>query len=932
MTIRVELQDQVYQENLDNLLRGSSSEVLGEFKGVPEGKFTSIEGPVTQFSSVPTSFRITTDSPGENHTIRATLISVNSANQLSVRNRIIEKQVVPKNETFVVALNLLKGENQIDVFTKNDSTFTSVTASHVGTFLSSYAREIFSSTQNPLDEQERAIFSKFSSRVTEILIPFQDLYADPKSLRALISRFITRAYMTKSGATEGVRDFGAALLGTTPIFVPTKTDRSLFEPDVIPLFRRQLEFAGFEAHAWIPNFEIIHWLCFIKLVDSSRHFYQIQEIGENEVLILANGEPEIHRFDFDDPEATAYREFNVTDFRVVIEVLTKLNITLCAAGYPFDLFVTAANPLGQSRLTFDSLVPFDSGGLLDSPPLDPGDDGWVGFTLSGRFENYALNSDPFELALDSLFIFPDESSSLPECVYDKGFFTQQISLLSQAVDIGEDVLVSGSLNEEEGTSEENISIDEFRVDTDVMDFSSLAPFTPIGAASAISLNSAVALAGDSSLQLEKIASGAFAQVDWSGAALNFTGIGGDIVYLSAWLGEDVFGDLVDGIPAYPGKLATIEVTLKDSTGDSATFIYHKEHLVEGPNVLPLLLDHPELQSGSLNRADVTDIEFRATSVDSEDLWESLYFGRMYVLASQAHFRPSRAKIELEDIDDVFPQSLFGSSLIFTDRFGGIESFTGDETYNNFAENAYVPNLFKVELEVGVGTENFDREATAENLRVELGRQYSNALKVSVVNDLPGEIYLDVFSKQFSSTGDRNTLSFSNPNPGPDLIDVTSFAGGLEGQVTRLLNDNIAIAQQFSVGGGPATLRFVELFLHRIGDPSGSLYAAIHEDDSGEPGKFIARSYSKFADSLASEIPDYEIFRFDSLSLTPGDYWIVLSGTPAYEASADSDNHVVWARQSGGGSLPSAITDGVFAGTFWTLQPGIHHYFKAIGEG
>ena len=81
MTIRIALQDQVYQKNLDNLLRGSSSEVLGDFKGVPEGKFTDIEGPVTQFSALETPFRITTDSPGEIHTIRTTLISIDSANQ-----------------------------------------------------------------------------------------------------------------------------------------------------------------------------------------------------------------------------------------------------------------------------------------------------------------------------------------------------------------------------------------------------------------------------------------------------------------------------------------------------------------------------------------------------------------------------------------------------------------------------------------------------------------------------------------------------------------------------------------------------------------------------------------------------------------------------------------------------------------------------------
>jgi len=73
MTIKIELQKQTYQKNFDNMLRGSSSAVLGDFKGVPKGNFTEIDDDVTAFSILETPFRITTDSPGEVHTIRATL-------------------------------------------------------------------------------------------------------------------------------------------------------------------------------------------------------------------------------------------------------------------------------------------------------------------------------------------------------------------------------------------------------------------------------------------------------------------------------------------------------------------------------------------------------------------------------------------------------------------------------------------------------------------------------------------------------------------------------------------------------------------------------------------------------------------------------------------------------------------------------------------
>ena len=943
MTIRIELQPQVYQETLDDMLFGSDTDV-GTFKGVPPGGFTNLEGTVTQYTVFGTPFKITTDNVGVKHTIRSTLISLDNNLTVANRNRITEQVVVPVNETFTVLLSLRKGENQIDVFTENDGTFTSVIASHVGTFVTSYAREIFSSTQNPLDEQERALFSKFSARMTDILIPFQDLYADPKSLRTLISRFITRTYMTKNGSTQGVRDFGAALLGTTPIFVPTKTDEGIFEPNVVPLFRRQLEFAGFEAHSWIPNFEIIHWLSFIRLLDAARNYYTIQEIGESEVLITAGGISEIHRFDFDNPEASVYSEFNVTNFQVVVEILDKMFITFCAAGYPFDLFITANKPLGQRRLTFDSQIPWDSSEPLDQPDLDPGADGWVGFPLAGRFDGFALNSDPVDLFLDSLFVNPAIGSGLPQCAYN-GFFTQQVDLFSQTIDVPFNLSVEGEVNDPVGSVEENVSIDEFRVDTDIIDFSSFSDFLlkpripgkPTGGF--IVSNSSIALGGTSSVQFIKDTNGFFPVILWTnpGAPLDLTGTGADTVYLTVFLGEDVLGPSDSGVPSHPGKLLELVVKFLDSNNNSSTFVWSKEDLQPGVNVLPLILDFTSGTNGPLDRSDIIKIQFFPQPIDGSETWENFYLGRMHVLSEQAHFRPARAKIELEDIDGVFPQSLYGSELTFTDPDSVETVFTGDETYNDLNENAYVPKSYKIQLTVGEGTEGFDRPDTAENLRLELGRQ-GTFLKSQVVNDFSGgEIYVDVFSTQFSTTGTRNTLEFT-PDPSnpitPDLISVTSFAGGLEGQNTRLGGGtgNTAIAQQFAVTGGSATLRFAELFLHRLGSPTGSLTVTIHEDDTGQPGLLLAQAQNRFISDITDGVPNYEIFHFDATVLATGTYWIQISGDAAYEADEDAENHVIWGMSSVGSILPSAVADGTFSGgSVWAVSSEIHHFFKVIGD-
>lgn len=912
MTILIELQEQVYQSNFTNMLRGNNTVVLGRFKGVPTGNFTQIEGPLTQFSVLETPFRITTNSPGEVHTIRAELVSNESrTNALKVRNRIIEKQFVPVNNVVTVSIALLKGENSITVSTENDSSFTSVTSSHVGTFLTTYAREIFSSTQNPLDEQTRALFSDFSSRMTEILIPFQDLYADPKSLRTLISRFVTRAYMTKNGSSDGVRDFTAALLGTTPIFVPTKTDQNHFEPDVIPLYKSQLEFGGYEAHTWIPNFEIVHWLAFLRLIDNARHFYQIEEVGESEVLVTANDFPEIHRFDFDDTSATAYSEFNFTDFRIVIEILDKMDIKFCAAGYPFDLIVTPDNPLGQRRLAFDSNIPLDSGENLDYPALDPADDGWVGLGLSGRFENYALNADPFLYALDSMFIIPSPASGLEDCVYD-GFYTQQVSTFSSEINIDETPEAEGLVS----SPNENLTLESFEVDTTLEDFSDASEWS-FGTSfnqGSFSNSEEIAIAGSASLRYVQPAGLSFVTIEKTyDTPLDLSIAGGQIAYLTVFLGPNAMPDSVDGIPSHPGNLFQLGIALVDSSGDQQGYTFAKEDLKRGLNVLPVMLEHPTssgtglFQTPNAGTVDLSDIEkilIVPRSGISGTGWDDVYIGRLHILNEQASFRPARAKIELEDINDVHPASLFGSELQFTDRFGEGQTFTGDQIYNTIdggtlgpgfpaAENVYYPGLYKVEVSQFIGTEGFNRSITGLNMQRELGRNLTETAYTALVpnpvflleTDPTEEVFVNVFSKQFSPTGDRKVLTFSNSNPGPDLIDFTSFSGGTSGLNEPLLGGlGSSLAQQFTTGAAQ-TVRFLELYLYRVGDPVGSIAVSIHEHNSvtGSPGALIERAEDVLALDILDGTPDYSVFRLLSdVSLEAAtDYWIVVSGDPVY---------------------------------------------------
>ncbi len=961
MTIRVALQPQVYQSNLNNMLYGSSDAVLGRFKGIPRGKFTNLSGPVTQFTAQETAFSITTDSPGMKHTIRATLISNDTrSNVLKVRNRIVEKQFVPINTTTTEFISLLKGENLIEVFTENDSTFTSVISSHVGTFVTTYAREVFSSTQNPLDEQTRALFSDFSSRMTEILIPFQDLYADPKSLRTLISRFVTRSYMTKSGSTQGVRDFAAALLGTTPIFVPTQTDRTIFEPSVVPIFKSQLEFGGYEAHVWIPNFEIVHWLAFIRLINNARHFYKIQEIGEHEILVLANEFAERHLFDFDDPAATAYSEFTFTDFRIVVEVLDKLFIRFCAAAYPFDLFITPDSLLGQKRLAFDSNLPFDSGDLLDAPALDPGDTGWVGLSLTGRFEEFASNTDPVIYALDSLFITPSPTSGLEDCVYD-GYFTQIVSTFSSEQTLDIDVETEGSLNEELSA----VTIESHEIETTLMDFSDFGNFS-IGGIDfgSISSDESVALAGTASVKHTIVTPAAnnFPTIDYTGPVQDWSGAGGQTVYLTVFVGPEAFGGRivqtpesvqspppienpagfgvdsnVEDIPNFPGSLERIGIYVEDSLGRARNWVFDKEDLVEGVNVLPIFIDFPDagVSDAGFDSSDITVFRLIPEAVDDSPGWSDLYFGRLHKLDAAGTYRPARAKVELEDVDNVAPESLWGSELIFTDRFGAEQTLLADPTYNVDGDTVYIPGCYKVQRTAGVGTEGFNRDETVDNLRKEASRFIDGLVKSSTYTGPGDERFVNLFTSQFSPTGDTLALTFTNPNPGPDLIDITGFSGGSVGFSEGLTGDlGSALAQQFELSA-PGTVSYLELHLHRIGDPVGGVAVSIHEDASGKPGDLIARADGLQTRLIPSGVPKYTNFRlFTPAALAVSTYWIVVAGNSTYSDGSDAQNQVVWTKETGVGILPRAkTTDGLVpvAGSFWVTDTGEHHYFRVIGS-
>jgi hypothetical protein len=116
-----------------------------------------------------------------------------------------------------------------------------------------------------------------------------------------------------------------------------------------------------------------------------------------------------------------------------------LTLILCAASYTFDLFITESTPIGRSRFSFDQGIPFDLGLTFDSDPVDPYSDGWLGLSLTGRFEQYS--NQPHTL---DTFVQPSATYIGPPCGYPS-YFTQMVTNHLYTIEIDYSTTTTGSV-------------------------------------------------------------------------------------------------------------------------------------------------------------------------------------------------------------------------------------------------------------------------------------------------------------------------------------------------------------------------------------------------------------------------------------------------------------------------------------------------------
>lgn len=413
--------------------------------GAPIGRFYTLhQGQTVPTTNRPTTITIETDRVGEPLEIEIVYKeNVPDVGVLDPRKPNI-LNIVPAGETVTVSIQLAPGRNDITIRTRLEPTETAyliIYANEIMSLWEAFARDFFTNVTRVIDNEKNAISSPFGIRLVEPFLAVQELLPDTQSLKVLTARMLVRGLLHSVGNKSGQDDMLKALTVSTPAYSPMDKMTYEFDSELDPWVDAGSQFSGTEAHVWIPNFGILAWVAFWRFLVANPSNYEIVDINEHVIAFRHQGELRQHIFDFDrfgtDFLQALAREDCFKSVYITMSMASFVTFKMCAAAYTFDLFLE--NPIGNCRASFDISIPFDRDCPFDSDPVDPFSDGWLGWSLSGRFEQ--RENQP--LALDTWTV-PSIAYTGDDCVYD-GFFTQNLTNTRYDVDMPVTVIVSGEI-------------------------------------------------------------------------------------------------------------------------------------------------------------------------------------------------------------------------------------------------------------------------------------------------------------------------------------------------------------------------------------------------------------------------------------------------------------------------------------------------------
>ena len=427
---RIEISPRGYEELFNQMVAS-----------VPLGNFYEHTRPLVMWSSQPNRFLLKTDIVDV--PIKITVERVGDYHQnTNLGNLVKDVTVVPSYEITTFSISLGRGKNRITAKEQVEGGRTAileVVASTNTLFFESLSREIFKS-YDKYKEQYNALYSKYSTRMLDQVVSFSDLLPTIQSIKTLAAKLLVRASVHFPAKEIGIRNLIEAFSLNTPVLISQRKPKShQIERD--KLKRASQNLSGQEAHVWFPNLSVTRWSAFSKMADSIKSNFKIVSLSDTEVKVFYKDDLQSHTFDFDSgtnflTNLSVSNCFNGIDASASFSIKSSYNI--CAWTYPFDLIVTYQYPIGDARIGFDSSIPLDSGINFDADPVDPWIDGWVGWSLTGRFDS--LNK------LDSE-ISPALGYAGSKCVYTEGPYTQLFNSSRSDIDIEYEVEINNSSTE-----------------------------------------------------------------------------------------------------------------------------------------------------------------------------------------------------------------------------------------------------------------------------------------------------------------------------------------------------------------------------------------------------------------------------------------------------------------------------------------------------
>lgn len=248
-------------------------------------------------------------------------------------------------------------------------------------YLRAFADETFAQVERDIVTFEQELRSYFSIRLTEHRMLFQDLLPASTAYRTLLGKMAIRALINESAETRGIDDIVTAVTVSTP-YVTEQIAST--DPNLPILWSDAQDFGGNTVHVWLPNTCLATWYGFVRLLDTFADSESLVTLSatDERIVVYNEGQKTEHVFDTTAQECFDLVDPCEDDSYIWVRITSLLQIALCAWSTSFDASVDL--PLGRRR--FDSGIELDSGEEFDSIDETAPMDGWVGVSLSRRFD------------------------------------------------------------------------------------------------------------------------------------------------------------------------------------------------------------------------------------------------------------------------------------------------------------------------------------------------------------------------------------------------------------------------------------------------------------------------------------------------------------------------------------------------------------------